>query len=229
MIPAGNKKLTAELTIPAGARAIIIFARSGPDAHLNRRDKAIAGQFQKAGFGTLLSDLLTDAEALASAAFDIDVLTARLLIVTHWVRERDLFGHYRLAYFAVSVAAAAAIQAAVCLEETIDALACCSARTDLAAEALPELQAPVLLIAGSLDRPVLEFNREAFALLSCPKRLEIMQGAMHLPGGPHVSGDTHPGGGAHAESGTQLPDDMPEEIVALATQWFNTHLKCLVS
>lgn len=212
MIPAGNKKLTAELTIPAGAHAIIIFARSGADAHLNRHDGAVATRLQNAGFGTLLSDLLTDADALASSAFDIDLLTARLLMVTRWVRERDLFGHYRLAYFAVSVAAAAAIHAAVCQDEAIDAIVCCSGRTDLAVEALPELQPPALLIAGSLDRPVLEFNREALALLTCPKRLEIIQGATHLPGATNIS-----------------PGDKPDELVALATQWFNTHLKCLVS
>ncbi len=217
MIPVGHKKLTAELTIPAGAHAIIVFARSGADAHLNRHERAVAALLQKAGFGTLLSDLLTDTEMLTSAAFDIDLLTARLLIVTNWVRERDLFGHYRLAYFAVSVAAAAAIRAAVCLDEVIDALVCCSGRTDLAAETLPELQQPAMLIAGSLDRPVLEFNREALALLSCPRRLEIIQGATHLPDG------------THAQSATQLPEDKSDEIVELAMQWFNTHLKCLVS
>ena len=218
VIPAGNQKLIAELTIPAGAHAIIIFARSGADAHLNRRDRAIAAQLQKAGFGTLLSGLLTDADMLASKEFDIDLLTARLLMVTKWVRERDLFGHYRLVYFAVSIAAAAAIQAAVCLDEDIDALVCCSGRTDLATEALPELQTPVLLIAGSLDRPVLEFNREALALLSCPKRLEIIQGTTHLLGGMHLQGNTP------IPSGDKL-----DEIAALATQWFNKHLKCLAS
>lgn len=200
MIPAGNKKLTAELTIPAGAHAIVIFARTGADAHLNRRDKAFADQLQKAGFGTLLSDLLTGEDGLASKEFDIDLLTARLLIVTKWVQERDLFGHYRLAYFAVSVAAAAAIQAAVCEEEKIDALVCCSARTDLATEALPELQTPTLLIAGSRDRPILEFNREAFSLLSCPKQLGVIQDAAHF-----------------------FPGDKLDEVVAYATRWFNKY------
>lgn len=219
MIPAGNKRLTAELTIPPDAHAIIIFARSGADAHLNRQDRAVATQLQKAGFGTLLPDLLTTADVLASKEFDIDLLTARLLMVTHWVRKRDLMGHYRLAYFAVSVAAAAAIQAAVCLDETIDALVCCSARTDLAAEALPELQPPLLLIAGCLDRPVLEFNRQALALLSCPKRLEIIRGATHLPAATKISpSDTN-----------SSPAGKSGELVALATKWFNTHLKCLVS
>lgn len=201
MIPAGNKKLAAELTIPAGAHAIVIFARSGADAHLNRRDGAVAAQLQKAGFGTLLPDLLTQGEALAPKEFDIDLLTARLLIVTRWVRERDLFGHYRLAFFAFSVAAAAAIQASVCIDEDLDAIVCCSGRTDLATEALPELQAPTLLIAGSLDRPVLEFNRQALAMLSCPKQLQVVQGTTHL------------------FSGEKL-----DEVASHATHWFHLHL-----
>lgn len=202
MIAAGNKKLTAELTIPATANGIIVFARAGAAAHLNQRDRAVAAQLQKAGFGTLLPDLLTETEVMASAAFDIDLLTARLLIVTKWLQERDLFGHYRLAYFAVSIAAAAAIQAAICLEEDIDALVCRGGRTDLAFEAIPELQAPILLIAGSLDKPVLQFNREAIESFSCPKRLEILQGTTH-----------------------HFTDEKLGEVAALTQAWYKKHLR----
>src|ERR1700761_8152707 len=100
-VPAGNQSLTVELTIPAQAEAIVIFARAGAYTHLNKRDQAVAAQLQKAGFGTLLPDLLTEKEVLSSREFDVDLLTARLLIVTKWLQERDLFGHSRLGCFAV--------------------------------------------------------------------------------------------------------------------------------
>lgn len=202
LVPAGNRSLTAELTIPAHAEAIVIFARAGADSHLNKRDKAVAAQLQKAGFGTLLPDLLTEKEVLSSHEFDIDLLTARLLIVTKWLQERDLFGHYRLAYFAVNIGAAAAIQAATCLEETIGAIVCRGARTDLALTVIPELQSPTLLIAGSLDLSVLQFNRDALDSFSCPKRLDIIQGATHL-----------------------FSDDKINEVAALAVSWFGKYLR----
>lgn len=201
MIQAGNKKLTAELTIPPGADAIILFARSGIDAHLNSRDRAAALQLQKAGFGTLLSDLLTETEVVASKEFDIDLLTARLLIVSKWLIHRDLFSHYKLGYFAVSFAAAAAIKAAVCLEEQIGAVVCRAGRTDLAADVLPELQAPTLLVVGSLDLPILHLNREALDSLSCIKQFEVIQGTTHL-----------------------FQGDKVNQVAALAVSWFKQHL-----
>lgn len=202
LISAGNRSLTAELTIPAHAEAIIIFACAGVDSHLNKRDKAVAAQLQKAGFGTMLPDLLTEDEALSSREFDVDLLSERLLIVTKWLQERDLFGHYRLAYFAVNIGAAAAIHAAAWLEEKIGAIVCRGARTDLALAVIPELQSPTLFIVGSLDRPVLQFNRDALDSFSCPKRLDIIQGATHL-----------------------FSDEKISEVGALAVNWFGKYLR----
>ncbi|HWB92847.1 MAG TPA: dienelactone hydrolase family protein [Puia sp.] len=206
MIPAGNQKLSAELTIPANAGAIIIFARAAADSHLNRRDRTMAMRLNEAGFGTLLPDLLTEKEMLASREFDIDLLTARLLIVTKWLQHRDLFGHYRLAYYGVTFGAAAAIQAAVCLDDSIFAIVCRAGRVDLATEALPELQAPTLFLVGSLDRPVLQLNRDALESLSCPRRLEVIQGATHL-----------------------FSDDKSVEVANLAQGWFERHLQLSIT
>jgi len=206
VIRAGDEKLTAELTIPPAAEVIIIFARAGSDGHLNQRDKVVAGSFQKAGFGTFLSDLMSETDVLGSREFDIDLLTARLLIVTRWLQRRDLFKHYRLAYFGVSVAAAAAIKAAVCLEDSIGAVVCRAGRTDLALDVIPELQAPTMLIVGSLDVPVLHLNRDALESLSCVKRLEIVQGASHL-----------------------FADEKIGEVATLAEGWFRKHLQQHVS
>ena len=37
-----------------------------------------------------------------------------------------------------------------------------------------------MLIVGGDDEPVIEMNRAAYRLLSCPKRLVIVPGATHL-------------------------------------------------
>jgi len=42
------------------------------------------------------------------------------------------------------------------------------------------VRAPTLLVVGGHDRPVIELNRRAQALLRCENRLEIVPGATHL-------------------------------------------------
>ncbi|MEJ5339105.1 MAG: alpha/beta hydrolase [Aquificaceae bacterium] len=71
-------------------------------------------------------------------------------------------------------------------------------RPDLAFEYLPQVSSPVLLIVGGLDYPVIELNRRAYELLTCEKRLEIVEGASHL----------------FEEEGKL------EEVARLATEWF---------
>jgi putative phosphoribosyl transferase len=53
-------------------------------------------------------------------------------------------------------------------------------RPDLAGDALPHVQAPTLLIVGGADTPVIGMNEEAYVLLDCEKRMEIVPGATHL-------------------------------------------------
>jgi hypothetical protein len=50
----------------------------------------------------------------------------------------------------------------------------------LALEALPEVQSAVLFIVGSLDKYLLEWNRQAIETFSCEKHLAIVQGATHF-------------------------------------------------
>ena len=42
------------------------------------------------------------------------------------------------------------------------------------------MEAPTLLVVGGDDLPVIELNREAYARLTCEKKLEIVPGATHL-------------------------------------------------
>ena len=54
-------------------------------------------------------------------------------------------------------------------------------RPDLAGpQALTLVRAPTLLIVGSHDDDVIDLNQEAYALLRCEKKLEIVPGATHL-------------------------------------------------
>jgi pimeloyl-ACP methyl ester carboxylesterase len=53
-------------------------------------------------------------------------------------------------------------------------------RPDLAGYALPQVQAPTLLIVGGHDDQVIELNRAAMRRMRAPVQMEIVPGATHL-------------------------------------------------
>jgi putative phosphoribosyl transferase len=53
-------------------------------------------------------------------------------------------------------------------------------RPDLAEFALPQVEAPTLLIVGGDDTPVIEMNREAMRRMRAPVQLDIVPGATHF-------------------------------------------------
>jgi fermentation-respiration switch protein FrsA (DUF1100 family) len=53
-------------------------------------------------------------------------------------------------------------------------------RPDLAEGSLDVVTAPTLLIVGGRDEVVIELNKQAFARLKEPKKLQIVPGATHL-------------------------------------------------
>jgi putative phosphoribosyl transferase len=72
----------------------------------------------------------------------------------------------------------------------------------LAGEALPEVQAPTLLIVGGNDDIVIELNEQARDKMHCEVKLEIVPGATHL----------------FEEPG------MLEKVARLASNWFVKHI-----
>ncbi len=54
-------------------------------------------------------------------------------------------------------------------------------RPDLAGvSALPHVKAPTLLLVGSADHGVIELNQQAYAAMTCEKKLTLIPGATHL-------------------------------------------------
>lgn len=202
-IPAGTIPLEGDLVIPTGATGLVIFVHGSGSSRFSPRNVYVADVLNDAGIGTLLFDLLTDAEDRdANARFDIDLLTARLLAATAWVRERDTAGDLALGYFGASTGAAAALKAAAVLGPDIRAVVSRGGRPDLADEALPRVSSPTLLLVGGDDDVVIGMNERAFAAMRCEKELKIVPGATHL---------------------FEEPGAL-EEVARLAASWFSRHL-----
>jgi len=203
-IPADRMGLTGSLVVPTDASGLVIFAHGSGSSRHSPRNRWVAAELQRAGFATLLFDLLTEPEAQERApVFDIELLASRLLSATAWVRTQPEVGTLPIGYFGASTGAAAALWAAAEPGAGITAVVSRGGRPDLAGSRLPLVTAPTLLIVGGNDNVVIELNAEASRHLRCEHELAIVPGATHL----------------FEEPGTLA------RAASLAADWFGRHLR----
>ncbi|MEU3993142.1 phosphoribosyltransferase family protein [Streptomyces platensis] len=199
-IDAAGVRLTGDLQLPAGARAVVMFAHGSGSSRHSPRNRLVAAALNEAGLGTLLFDLLTPAEeAHRSNVFDIGTLADRLTAATGWLRDRTALP---IGYFGASTGAAAALWAAATPGADVGAVVSRGGRPDLAEPLLVAVRAPTLLIVGGNDNVVIDLNQQAEAALRCETRVEIIPGATHL----------------FEEHGAL------QQVADLARDWFLSHL-----
>ena len=185
-IPAGNATLAGSLTVPAGAKALVLFAHGSGSSRHSPRNVWVASRLQQAGMATLLFDLLTASEEARDAhtrehRFDIALLARRLADATRWVDAEPQLRDLAIGYFGASTGSAAALTAAAELGDRISAVVSRGGRPDLAGDrALSAVTAPTLLIVGGEDEPVITLNERAQTMMRCERRLVVVPGASHL-------------------------------------------------
>lgn len=195
--------LAGTLHLPREAAGLVVFAHGSGSSRFSPRNNAVAEALNRAGFATLLFDLLTSAEeGDRKNVFDIPLLADRLIHAVVWINEDLALARLPLGLFGASTGAAAALVAAAHLGERVGAVVSRGGRPDLAGSALDLVRSPTLLIVGGNDPAVLELNKAALARLRGPKALTIVPGASHL----------------FPETGAL------EVVIKHATEWFSRHL-----
>jgi dienelactone hydrolase len=181
IIPAGKVSLPGTATIPEDAAGIVAFAHGSGSSRHSPRNRHVAGVLHGHRIATLLFDLLTPHEdQIYATRFDIALLTERLLAAVAWLEGNKDTKGMKIGCFGASTGAAAALQAAA-KHSGIAAVVSRGGRPDLAGpQALAAVRAPTLLIVGGRDDVVIDLNRQAYDLLRCEKKLEIVPGATHL-------------------------------------------------
>ncbi len=184
-IPYGAAIINADLTIPASASGIVVFADGSGRGRTSRRNQWVASQLNEGGLATLLVDLLTPDDAALDAqtgAFrsDIQMLARRVVHAIDWAAREPAIRMLPLGLFGESTGAAAALLASVQRPDRVKAIVSRGGRVDLAEEVLSLVHVPTLFIVGENDRDVLKLNRHALSLLRGDRRLEIVGGASHL-------------------------------------------------
>lgn len=177
----GDISLKGTLTIPAGANAIVIFSQSTGDSRLNPKNSELAEILNKEKIATLLTDLLTEQEDISfENTFNTDLLVEHLTGITTTVMQRPDLYHFKIGYFGAATGSGAALKAAARSDTTVHAIVSRGGRPNLTEAELATVKAPTLLIVGSLDDDLIQFNQWAFKALQCEKELEIVEGATHL-------------------------------------------------
>jgi putative phosphoribosyl transferase len=209
VVEAGGVSLAGSLTVPEGARGIVLFAHGSGSSRHSPRNRRVASSLNETGFATLLMDLLTAEEervdlVTAELRFDIPLLGERLIAATDWLSSHEDTAALPLGSFGASTGAAGALIAGAERLDVTRAVVSRGGRPDLAGDALERVQAPTLLIVGELDVPVIAMNRDAMARMRAETKLEIVPDATHL---------------------FEEPGAL-EEVSRLAAAWFD---RCLVS
>jgi dienelactone hydrolase len=207
-VPAGGVTLDGTFALPDGAGGVILFAHGSGSSRHSPRNRYVAEELRFAGFGTLLLDLLTSAEEAIDEQtrelrFDIALLAERLVAAMGWLSNDDATRELPIGLFGASTGAAAALIAAAREPRRVGGVVSRGGRPDLAGDALPNVQAPTLLIVGSRDEPVIELNERARTRMTAPVELVIVRRATHL----------------FEEPGTL------EEVARLSRDWFVRHLR----
>jgi putative phosphoribosyl transferase len=184
-VAAGRVELEGNLTLPARARGVVLFAHGSGSSRHSPRNRSVASVLQAGGLATLLIDLLTADEETVDLRtghlrFDIELLAERLVGATDWLAQQPETSHVQVGYFGASTGGGAALVAAAQRPDAVGAVVSRGGRPDLAGSALSRVRAPTLLIVGGHDIPVIGMNEVALAQLHCEKRLEIIPGATHL-------------------------------------------------
>ncbi|MCH0538924.1 phosphoribosyltransferase [Streptomyces sp. MUM 203J] len=201
VLDVGGVRLDGDLTVPGGTPGVVVFAHGSGSSRRSPRNRAVARALNEHGLGTLLFDLLTEAEGQdRDLVFDIPLLGRRLAGATGWLRRTR--GVLPVCYFGASTGAAAALTAAADPDADIAAVVSRGGRPDLADPVLPDVRAPTLLIVGGADAAVLPLNRRAAERMRCVHAVEVVPGAGHL---------------------FEEPGAM-RQVEELATGWFLRHL-----
>ena len=201
-VSANGVMLTGTIQSTEPIKGVVLFAHGVSSSRFSPVNRYVADRITELGLASVLIDLLTPGERTLSKRHsfqaNIELIASRLIRISKWIQEDDLFKEYPLGLFGTNISAAAAMSAAVENKAAITALVLSNTRPELIKDYLPQVDAPTLLIAGDKDRAQIQSNQGVMQTLGANHRLEIISGTTH---------DTH-------------DPSVLEQIADHAGQWF---------
>ena len=198
-IAVASVELNALLSIPEHALGLVIMGNAHEGAAFS--DNLLREELQMNQIATISVDLLTPEEGIGDQKqFNIELLTERLIAVTHWLQDQPLTASLSLGYYGSGLEAATALRAASGLLHQIKAVVICEGDISQSINVLHQINASTLLITSSKNQIVISTYQEAIDKITAEKDLKI------------------------------LPEESPQtasEMVTLALDWFSEHFKVI--
>src|SRR3954452_18026833 len=126
--------LHGDLVLPPASAPVVVFAHGSGSSRHSPRNQQVAQRLQRDGLGTLLLDLLTDAEESIDIRtrehrFDIGLLADRLVRAVDWLDD-EAVDPPPIGYFGATTGAGAALLAAAQQYDRIGAVVSRGGRPD---------------------------------------------------------------------------------------------------
>lgn len=201
-VPLPASQLNAVLYLPASSRAAVVVGHPSGICRLSSRERFGATVLARAGFATLLVDLVSEEEDCAgpTAAVDVPLLADRFLACARWLAGHRRTSALPVGFFGVDAAAAAALVASAIDPAGVFAVVTRGGHPERAAAAL-RAPVPTLFLSAS-GAPV--DARDVAAQVThggpgAPRRLAVL---------PSPSGDFSEG-------------DAFDQVLSLGAQWLS--------
>jgi dienelactone hydrolase len=185
--------IPADISIPKNPRGLILFALTPGARRRSPANRRVADILNQSGYATALADLMADQESTRNArtgelCSGLDLLVRRMVALTDWIAMQPVFQDMPVGYFGAGSGAEAALIAAAKRPEVIRAVVSCGARLERAGASLGEIDAPVLVIAGSEDPSLLASQRAMMTRLPewTHSQLEVIDGIADPFSDPHA-------------------------------------------
>lgn len=208
-IAAEAVELTGILSIPDGAKGIVILADSSGEASSSAHQRALtyAQSFYHAGLAYVLVDMFTSDEQRLDEQTgyfraNTDIIQQRIIGVANWLQEEQAkTSNLAIGYFGTGIYGGAILIAAANRPDIVAALVAAGGTFDAVRDDLPRVEAPTLLIAAAKDEASVKSTRETLDQLLIEKQFEQIEGA------------------------DSLDDDQAlHEVARLGEQWFTRWL-----
>lgn len=182
-IRAGQVYLDGDLTMPTALRGVVVMAFGQGQG--DPRWRATASALQRAGYATLLLDLLTEEEQGPDGGgdggeLDTRVLGERLSAAVTWLRRATDAASEPLGVMGSGAAAPAALVTAAERPQDVASVVVHGGRVDHAEPSLAAVRAPTLVLLESGDSFVRELGEWTRGRLGGPSELRVVSGAEQL-------------------------------------------------
>ncbi|WP_407277837.1 alpha/beta hydrolase [Aromatoleum evansii] len=177
-IPFEHIWLSGELVHAPDVAGLAVVLRPAGSPFAQSRDLRVARELQRAGFATLLINLLTTYEETRDpdARFNVPQMANRVVAVLDWIGHQPPLAGLGVGLVASDTACGAAIRAGWKTADRMSAIVCRAGRPDLAGlTPLNTLAVPLRMVVGN-DDPQAGMIRQAFEHLRCPNDWHVLTG-----------------------------------------------------